>query len=1050
MENEKVEQEKKDRQVRLNNDMIDKTNRAVQKYLGTAYFCAIGNNLPDLMKDFLKSDGTYPSLVELDRVERFCSDETQIAIHKWQAGKKKSSASIDEALLTMISNDIREASPEIKQDLVHSMFDMAAFMKLGAVQTYRNLVYPMLLQTFPEMKTQPDNKWSRLNDTGKNIRNEYIDHITVNAAGTIDAETWKQTINPWEKICSILKNEDTKEAYEQLQAEIAKAIKSGKKQIFTFDELAEETQITQDELKKLLEGTEYQNECGEYTVVGESKEAILERISNRKNEEEWKQAQERLEMQKQSQTGMAKEELQQMVASEIAEEKAEEISDIQALAEYQEGCLDDLCLRELVRTHKIVLDLSMLRKQKARKFLGEKLLPFASELIQEGAEAPFLVEASTRYILFQGVKNYRRFEETGLEENHWSDKEKAQAKLDHDAYFFIDHLSKMGYLSFVGIPVPGKDTKQTLVEYASSHYKTRLCILTCGKADYLVDEIMKSKARFCIVGRVFDGIRIFPQMLPILSGKEMVKKTIREQVLNHFEQAEIRSEQPETISEQAEVITEQPETISEQAEIFTERPEIILEMETDIANQDVDEVLSFDGEITDDSCLYTETGELVQLTGILIENGEEAAGGEGILYRTDHSGLVAKIYYKEQRTKRRYEKLKAMIQNPVKDPWICWPCNLLVNRSGQFAGYLMPQARSGAVQIGKSLFLIGNPKLREKMLPDWNREDLVKTAIAITNSVRVLHEKKILMGDINPGNILIDPKKSGHVFFVDCDSYQCFGYPCPVGTEEYTHPKMADRLHVSGKLQFGQVMRTEEEEDYCLAILLFKLLNPGQSPFVNTPDKDFLQAMRSGDFAFAKTENRLLAHNAWMIWKNLPPFVTDAFDKVFRQGESVSAKDWNQHMRKYQEWIKTRNFTNELFPELYHEYDPKNPVYQNKTCPLCKKIFNFHKDGSNYKYCFECGQILKSLEKLKEETVCDVCGKEFKGNRKVMYLKQELNYDVVCPTCRNMPCARCGKKVDMDLKMKKYLIQNGKKVYCQACNNIIKAEFEAPKNYWRK
>ena len=53
----------------------------------------------------------------------------------------------------MISNDIREASPEIKQDLVHSMFDMAAFMKLGAVQTYRNLVYPMLLQTFPEMKS---------------------------------------------------------------------------------------------------------------------------------------------------------------------------------------------------------------------------------------------------------------------------------------------------------------------------------------------------------------------------------------------------------------------------------------------------------------------------------------------------------------------------------------------------------------------------------------------------------------------------------------------------------------------------------------------------------------------------------------------------------------------------------------------------------------------------------------------------------------------------------------------------------------------------------
>ena len=36
---------------------------------------------------------------------------------------------------------------------------------------------------------------------------------------------------------------------------LRKRSKCGKKQIFTFDELAEETQITQDELKKLLEGT---------------------------------------------------------------------------------------------------------------------------------------------------------------------------------------------------------------------------------------------------------------------------------------------------------------------------------------------------------------------------------------------------------------------------------------------------------------------------------------------------------------------------------------------------------------------------------------------------------------------------------------------------------------------------------------------------------------------------------------------------------------------------------------------------------------------------
>ena len=1066
MENENVIQEKKDRRGYLNNRMIDQTIYAIQNYLGMAYFYAIGDNLPELMKVFLENDGAHEPLVVIDRIIKYCSDDTIIAIRSLQVKTKEKTPQLDEKLLAMISDDIQKiVLPEERLRLVHSMFDMAAFVKLGTIVKYHNLVYPMLLRTFPKMKTQTDDAWKSLNYRGKDVRNDYLGHMTVNAAWEKDAKSWKQDIIPLETICSILRNDDTENAYRQLQKEIADAIRIGEKQIFTFEELAEEAQTTQAELKKLLEGTQYQNECGEYTVTGESKEAILNRISSRKNEEEWKQAQERLEKQKQSQTGMQKEELRNIVATEIAEEKAEEISGIQLLAAYQGDRLNDLCLRELIRTHKIVLSISMLRNHKARVFLGEKLIPFASELIQEGAEAPFLVEASTRYTLFQGVKKYRGIKAADSEESCLSE-EAAQAKQDHAAYFLVDHLSKNGYLSFVGIPVPGKDTELALAEYAASHYKTRLCILTCGKAVHLVDEILKSKNRFCIVGRVFDGIRIFPQMLPIPAGKELVKNTIREQVLNHFEQTEACPELSQSMpkpqsSKQQKPVQEAAAVLKIETNAAGRNTDDRESKEAEEAKPDVhgaqkepeaaDEVLPFDGEVTGSSFLYTETGESVQLTGALIENGEEAAGGEGVLYRTDHSNLVAKIYYRAQRTKRRYEKLNAMLQNPVNEPWICWPCSLLLNERGQFAGYLMPQAPSGTVQLGKSLFLLGKPTLHQKLFPDWRREDLVKTAIAITDGMKALHEKHILVGDINPGNILIDPKKVGQVFFVDCDSYQCFGYPCPVGTEEYTHPNMAERLHLSGKLQFGQAMRTEAEEDYCLAILLFKLLNPGQSPFINTSDKDFLQTMKNGDFAFARTDNRVISHSAWMIWKNFPVFLTEAFDQVFRQWKWISAAEWNRYLLKYQEWIKTRNFSNELFPELYHEYKPENPIYQNKTCPLCKKIFNVPKNESDkYKYCFDCGQRLRVLEQQRINMICDVCGKPFLGNMKILHLKETLKYDAVCPSCWNMPCARCGKKADIDIKKKKYLIQKGKAVYCTACNQMVKAEIDARMNRWKE
>jgi DNA-binding helix-hairpin-helix protein with protein kinase domain len=59
--------------------------------------------------------------------------------------------------------------------------------------------------------------------------------------------------------------------------------------------------------------------------------------------------------------------------------------------------------------------------------------------------------------------------------------------------------------------------------------------------------------------------------------------------------------------------------------------------------------------------------------------------------------------------------------------------------------------------------------------------------LAILEKIKLLHENDIIIGDINPFNILIKDDKT--VYFVDVDSYQVDNYPCPVGTVHFTAPR---------------------------------------------------------------------------------------------------------------------------------------------------------------------------------------------------------------------------------------------------------------------
>ena len=205
--------------------------------------------------------------------------------------------------------------------------------------------------------------------------------------------------------------------------------------------------------------------------------------------------------------------------------------------------------------------------------------------------------------------------------------------------------------------------------------------------------------------------------------------------------------------------------------------------------------------------LHMQNGQYVTLGTIL------GQGGEGSVFKTN-TPYVAKIYRPEKTTSHKMAKIQALLDKRIDCPGVCFPKAILYNSRNEFVGYLMGMVEGEKVRslYMKPLFL--------KKFPSWKKRDLVELCITILKKIGYLHKNGIILGDINPDNILVKSPKD--VYFVDCDSYQVDGYPCPVGTIPFTPPELQKKVH------YGSYLRTVGNENFAVAVLLFSLMVTGQ------------------------------------------------------------------------------------------------------------------------------------------------------------------------------------------------------------------------------
>ena len=378
---------------------------------------------------------------------------------------------------------------------------------------------------------------------------------------------------------------------------------------------------------------------------------------------------------------------------------------------------------------------------------------------------------------------------------------------------------------------------------------------------------------------------------------------------------------------------------------------------------------------------------------------ELASGGEGSIYLTNTS-YVAKIYKKDKNTGRRREKIERMLAHQLKYPGICLPEALLTDRNGSFVGYMMPAANG--VELQKSVFL---QPLLKKNFPGWKKEDLVKLSITILEKIDYLHQHNVILGDINPANILIE--KSDKVFFVDTDSYQIEDLPCPVGTINFTAPEIQRKT-------FSEFLRTMGNENFAVATLLFMIMMPGKPPFALTGGADQIENILNMDFAypFGLNTNKKTPDGPWrFMWSHLPYKIKEAFYETFRkegkfstEKKRLSTQVWLYYFREYYNLLAdgklqaNDSMANEIYPTRFK----KNPNATYAKCRLCGQEFEEVRLQNGI--CYNC------LHYAGEIFTCQKCGKEIRFSNYDKYIKHRKDPRY---------CRECNQKVREEYNTRK-------------------------------
>lgn len=152
------------------------------------------------------------------------------------------------------------------------------------------------------------------------------------------------------------------------------------------------------------------------------------------------------------------------------------------------------------------------------------------------------------------------------------------------------------------------------------------------------------------------------------------------------------------------------------------------------------------------------------------------------------------------------------------------------------------------------------------------------------------------------------------VYFVDVDSYQVEGFPCPVGTIPFTAQEILRenrryKRTYNRDRHYNEYLRSFSSDYFAVAVLLFMIVMMGKNPYSLQGGESMESNMLNMDFAYPLNElkNDRTPEGAWIyIWSHLPYFIkTDFYNTFHKDGRysrvenRLSVERWLDDFNKY-------------------------------------------------------------------------------------------------------------------------------------------------------
>lgn len=320
-------------------------------------------------------------------------------------------------------------------------------------------------------------------------------------------------------------------------------------------------------------------------------------------------------------------------------------------------------------------------------------------------------------------------------------------------------------------------------------------------------------------------------------------------------------------------------------------------------------------------------------------------GGEGIVYNIDDPSMVAKVYKKPNHAveKKILSMLKdgIVLSSPGGIPLITWPQDAIYYGNG-FAGYVMPRVTGGF-----PIWKMGREDGRQELFKqkyDWSKALVVAANLA--SLVAYLHERKIVIGDMNSNNISVHP--NGYVTIMDVDSFDIRDkdtgehFKCTVGRPEYLAPELQVRRSLADEAS----VFTEQTDDFALAVHIFQLLfhaHPFNMKMITSHagskgENQQADAIVEGNCPFVKAgkEGDIQPGVPWLSM--LPDYLQQDFRETFdyhalnsieRKNKRTKASVWYRDLtRLYQEKGKSL-IPCKVNPQHYY-------INDGRGCELCR------------------------------------------------------------------------------------------------------------------